>query len=408
MYLTWSVLRAPLTILTLLLGLVAHAGYLPAKSFKFLDFDFYGNPVKLTYDQSMIIDLPENRDDKVVGDFCRSLLSTNQVELSEQLRNYKEKYSLDDWLYYQLVRRVAQLISPKADDYYRYTLYKWFLLVKSGYSVRLKMSSSKLLFYVQSDDNIYDIPYYGRDGKQYVCLNYHDYGYVDFTKELFAEVEPSIARGSEVFTYKVSRLPEFSPDYYQEKDLQFSYNDNTYHFKVRLNQQIRTIFANYPCVDYASYINIPMSGETYRTLIPLLKKAVKGFSLKNGADYLMRFTRYAFMFETDTKIFGKEKRLSPEQTLLYEQSDCEDRAALFFYLMKEIYDVPMIVLAYPQHVTIAVKLDKSIGKPVMYNGIQYTVCDPTPQKQDLAIGQLPSLLDRQEYEVVYSYSPQNK
>jgi hypothetical protein len=30
----------------------------------------------------------------------------------------------------------------------------------------------------------------------------------------------------------------------------------------------------------------------------------------------MRFTRYAFLYENDQDNFGKEKRLSPEQTLL--------------------------------------------------------------------------------------------
>ncbi|WP_315820150.1 hypothetical protein [Paraflavitalea speifideaquila] len=104
-------------------------------------------------------------------------------------------------------------------------------------------------------------------------------------------------------------------------------------------------------------------------------------STKNGVDYLMRFTRYAFLFETDSKNFGTEKRLSPEQTLFYEQSDCEDRVALFFYLVKEIYNLPMIVLAYPKHVTIAVQFDKPRGKSIVYNGNKYSICEPTPQKK---------------------------
>jgi hypothetical protein len=93
---------------------------------------------------------------------------------------------------------------------------------------------------------------------------------------------------------------------------------------------------------------------------------------------------------------------------LYDQSDCEDRAALFFYLVKEIYDLPMIVLAFPKHVTIAVKFDKPIGKPIIYNGIEYSVCEPTPQKQDLLLGQLLPDLRKMDYQVAYAYTPQNK
>jgi hypothetical protein len=161
-------------------------------------------------------------------------------------------------------------------------------------------------------------------------------------------------------------------------------------------------------VDYGSYFNIPLSKETYSSLIPLLKQNIKGLKTKNGIDYLMRFTRYAFVFEKDAETFGKEKRFTPEQTLLYEHSDCEDRAALFFYLVKEIYNLPMIVLSYPKHITVAVKLDKPIGTPILYNGEQYTICEPTPQKQDVLIGQVIPSLKNVPYEVVYAYNPLHK
>ena len=106
--------------------------------------------------------------------------------------------------------------------------------------------------------------------------------------------------------------------------------------------------------------------------------------------------------------FGKEKRLSPEQTLIYEQSDCEDRAALFFYLVKEIYNLPMIVLNFPRHVTVAVKFKKPVGKHIIYNGNIYTVCEPTPQQVDIPMGQLIPELENTPYEIVYAYTPEIK
>jgi hypothetical protein len=122
----------------------------------------------------------------------------------------------------------------------------------------------------------------------------------------------------------------------------------------------------------------------------------------------MRFTRYAFLFQPDTEHFGAEKRLSPEQTLLYNGSDCEDRVALFFCLVKEIYNLPMIVLNYPSHVTIAVQFEKPIGKPIVYNGQKYSVCEPTPQKVDLMLGQLLPDLNNVAYEIAYIYTPLKK
>lgn len=371
-----------------------------------IKFEFCGQSVELSIDPSMIHPLGELRNRKSIGDFSAALLASNYNQTVSQLLAYREKYQMDDWLYYQLVRKTAQQISPKADDYYRYTLYKWFFLYASGYNPTLRISDEKLLFYVQSDENIYNIPFYLKQGKQYVCLNYHDYGNnVAFDHESFQEVLEPKSSAYRSFSYRVTKLPDFRPDDYQERDIEFNYNDQTYHFKVKLNQQIKTIFINYPAVDYGSILNIPLSKETYQTLIPILKKTVQGMKTKDGVDYLMKFTRYAFMFETDLNNFGNEKRLTPEQTLLYDQSDCEDRVALFYCLVKEIYNLPMIVLSFPGHVTMGIKFEKSSGKPVIYNGEAYTVCEPTPQKIDLPLGHLMPGLQKMEYEVVYAYSP---
>src|SRR5690606_3296342 len=119
--------------------------------------------------------------------------------------------------------------------------------------------------------------------------------------------------------------------------------------------------------------------------IPMLKEQVDGISTEKGVDYLMRFTRQAFEFEDDRVTFGREKRMSPEETLLNSSSDCDDRTALFFYLVKEIYDLPMVTLRYPTHVAIAVRLDKPVGHSIAYDGYHYTICEPTPQGKDLGL-----------------------
>jgi hypothetical protein len=397
------------TILSLLAAALISPHYSGARPITTpLAFDFYGNTVQLSWDNSMAVSFGDQLTEEKIQSFVAALEQSSSAAFVNDLLSYKEKLQSDDWLYYQLIRKTAQQISPKAVNYYRYTLYKWFLLTRSGYDATLKIGGDKLLFYVQTNENIYNIPAYIHNGKQYVCLNYHDYGnHIDFDKEKFTEIPLVVAGAKKPFSYKITRLPDFRQQEYQEKALQFSYYQNDYRFYIKLNPQVKTIFANYPVVDYESYFNIPLSRETYSSLIPLLKKHTNRMSTKKGVDYLMRFTRYAFPFENDAAVFGSEKRLSPEQTLLYEQSDCEDRAALFFYLVKEIYDLPMIVLSFPEHVTVAVQFDKPAGHPILYNGKKYYVCEPTPQKQDLKIGQLLPDLSRKNYEVVYAYQPRN-
>ncbi|MGZ5222411.1 MAG: hypothetical protein ACXWC7_20150, partial [Chitinophagaceae bacterium] len=328
----------------------------------------------------------------------------NEKELKvflDVLENYKQQQKPDDWLYYQAVRKIAQHLSPKAENYHRYTFYKWWLLTKSGYNAILTFSGNYLLFYVQSDENIYNIPYRIKDKKQYVCLNYHDYGTIDFEKNKFQEVRLVLPENLTAFSYKVTRLPEFATADYTDKEVQFNYGLDQYRFNIKLNPQVKSIFTNYPVVDYSLQFNTPLSDATYQSLIPSLQKHIKSMKQKDGVEFLMNFTRYAFLFKPDGEVFGSEKRMSPEQTLLYEYSDCEDRAALFFYLVKEIYNLPMLVLTYPNHVMVAVQFDKPYGKTIEYNGMKYSVCEPTPQKFDLRIGQLSPEFKKQAYEIAY-------
>lgn len=281
------------------------------------------------------------------------------------------------------------------------------LLSKSGYDARLTIVEDKLLFYVRNNEDISDIPFYINEGRQYMCLNYHDYLNINFEKSALSPVNIYIPEGVMAFSYRVTQLPDFNPDDYSRKTLQFNYRQRIYSFDVMITPQISTLFTNYPGVDFESYFNIPLSRQTYVSLIPALKENIREMSQKRGVDYLMRFTRNALMYETDEQNFGKEKRLSPELTLFSEYSDCDDRAGLFFYLVKEIYNLPMIAVLYPTHVTIAVQLDKPVGKPITYKGKKFSICEPTPQVEDLRIGRIAEMLHAASFEVVYHYDPDN-
>ena len=370
-----------------------------------IQLNFYGDIVQLPCEYLSIVDYNGPLSDESIQAFYDKMSATDYKPVVDALLAYKQKNKPDDWIFYQLIRKTAQLTSPKVENYYRYTLYKWFLLNKSGYDATLCIAGDKLMFYVRSDEDIQDIPFYKEEGKQYVCINYHDYPGIDIVNSKLHKVEVQVPGAVNTFSYKLTHMPNFEPGDYKEKDLEFDYREVTYHIKLKTNEQVKNILVNYPITDYTDYFNLPLSNGTYASLIPQLKENMKGMNVKNGVDYLMNFTRYAFAYEPDKENFGKEKHLSAEQTLLYDHSDCEDRAALFYYLVKEIYNLPMIVLAYPHHLTIAVKFDKPIGKPILYNGSEYSICEPTPQERDLPIGKMSRELKNSTYEVALAYNP---
>lgn len=367
--------------------------------------DFYGDAVTLPYTGTKFVDFPSPLSEAGVMDFYAQMDISHYEGLIAALLQYREKQHPDDWLYYQLIRKTAELISPKKDNYIRYTLYKWYFLIKSGFDAELAFTGDTLLFYTQCNENIYNVPSYIRNGKEYVCLNYHDYKYsTELEALLFRRI---LIPGQEgrPFSYKLSKIPAFKSSDYRDKEVTFEYQGVTYRFMIRMNEQVKSFYANYPVADYKLYFNVPMSRETYNSLIPKLREITAGMGTTNGIDYLMRFTRYAIQYKSDKTTFGREKRLNPEQTLLYEEGDCEDYSAFFFFLVKEIYRLPMLVLTYPTHVTVAVRLDKAPGDPIIYNGEKYYICEPTPQSRNLRIGKVSKKQKAEAYEIAYAYRP---
>jgi hypothetical protein len=370
--------------------------------------DFYKDPFLVTVDRSVSVEIPQQFTAESFKKGYSALSTAKYQPIIDSLLAYKAEHQLNDWLYYQLIRRVAQQISPKEANYGRYTFYKWFMLNQSGYDARLAISHQKVIFYVYNNEDISDIPYFMVDSKQFVCLNIHDYANTNLNDDPPVPVNIPIATATKPFSYKVTLMPDFKPENDIEKDVSFTYDRKKYHFKVKLNTDQEKAFTNYPGVSFETYFNIPLSKETYGSLIPLLKKNMQGMDEKKGVDYLMRFTRYAFLYEDDEANYGKEKRLSPGETLASNYSDCDDRAALFFYLVKEVYNLPMIALLYPTHITMAVEFSKPVGDPIVYNGKTYSVCEPTPQLENLGIGQMSAKLKNTPYHVVYAYEPVSK
>lgn len=399
------------TIKTSLCALLLNIGmvfiYVPIKAQQYA-IDFYDGTFNFYANSSLNVSFSDSLSQHNISNFYQQLAVGNYRDLIRSLTTYKNEHHLNDWLYYQLIRKTAEQLSPKATNYSRYTLYKWFLMSKSGYDAKIAIGNNQIIFYVRNDEDIADIPFFMVDQKKYMCLNYHDYGKLFQKENTYLPVNIKIDEASNSFSYKVTRMPDFKPENYYQKQIAFNYKHKAYHFNVKVTDEVSSIFKNYPIVDFESYFNIPLSKATYELLIPILKENVKKMSAKKGVDYLMRFTRYAFLYEDDEQAMGKEKRFSPEQTLLNDQSDCDDRAALFFYLVKEIYNLPMIAMLYPTHITMAVQFDKPVGNAIYYNGKAYSVCEPTPQLKNLRVGELSASLKNKPYEVVYHYEPLNK
>lgn len=367
------------------------------------DFQFIGQRISIPAYPAGATNLRSSEEDQF-----RSLdhwMEQHLPRILPEMNAIRERQQLCDWFYYQLIRRVADRIIPKAGDYRGYTMAKWHLLRASGFDPLVVLEGSRIWLYIQTEDTLYNLPGRMIDGRQYICINAHDYGFDERRspdQRSISSVEKTSTRS---FSFSIDRLPEFPEDAYQRKAFVFNVGHRREQLDVSLNTALPSLLRNYPVTDYRHHFNIPLSRETQASLVSQLRRKLDRMDTPQGIEYLLQFTRHAFPFATDTEVFGREKRLSPEETLLYETSDCEDRAALFFYLVREIYDLPMVVLTFPNHVSVAVDLKQNRGQVVRYEGREYTLCEPTPQRRDLKPGESLKGLHDGPFEVSYAYRP---
>jgi hypothetical protein len=329
------------------------------------------------------------------------------ITLIPEMQELRNRQNLCDWFYYQLIRRVADRIIPKSTDYHGYTMAKWHLLRASGFEPLVVLEGSRIWLYIRTEDIVYNLPGRMIDGKQFICINAHDYG---FDEHRAPDNGSRLASSSSTksFRFGIDKLPEFPTAAYENKSFAFHVGKRQEKLDISLNTALPGLLKNYPVTDYRHHFNIPLSKQTHASIVSQLREKLARMDTHRGIEYLLQFTRHAFPFAADTEVFGRERRYSPEETLLYQSSDCEDRAALFFYLVRELYDLPMVVLTFPNHVSVAVDLKDNRGKVVRYEGREYTLCEPTPQRKDLRPGEALKGVHDGPYEISYAYRPSGR
>lgn len=161
--------------------------------------------------------------------------------------------------------------------------------------------------------------------------------------------------------------------------------------------------AEYPLIDEAEYLDIPFSATLSASLFPQLEQLLAGKSEWEKAELLAAFTRSSFAYKEDKEYFGYSKPMAAEEVFLYPYSDCEDRSALYIRLAEELLGLPMIALAYPDHLTVGIALPRTKNGFVRYKGEAYYICDPTGPANSAEVGVVPAGYENAPFEVIRKY-----
>jgi len=361
---------------------------------------FYSEQLTIQYDPSIIQNPRLKCNEKSITDYYNSLQGSQYTVLIDDLNRHRQILSLNDWLYYELLRNTVDKILHSKSDLQK-TLTTWFLLSKSGYDTRLTYLNNEAFVYVYTQDNLFEVPMIEERGRTYVNLSsIHDRN-SNYATEVFM-LDFLANKNGMSFSFYLNSLPKLSPNL-QENTFRFRWKNEAYQIKAVMDLTIIDLMKNYPIIDETKYLEIPLSRSITRSVIPQLRDIIKNRSQKEALEILVAFTRSAFKYKEDHDYFGRSKPMIADEVFHYPYSDCEDRSALFYNLVKELLDLPMIMIAYPDHLTIGVALAQPVGNPIRYKGRKYYICDPTGPSNSTEIGRVPKDYEYQSFEILAAY-----
>lgn len=335
-----------------------------------IEFMFYGIMVKAASCKVRNIDDIGHEDIAKVWKAYRNDGAMKGVVGS--LQSLAEKYGLNDWFVFELVRKYTGAVCGNEGGR---ILLQHFLLANMGYDIRLASSDVQLVLLVCFKQQVYERNYLVIDGKRY---------YVFFDTNALS----NRCRG--LYT---CRLPG-DADNGHSVDLTFHHGNfgiktgkehafNLSDGRIRLNGVVDSgmmeAIRHYPQMDVPFYAMSDICSNVHASILAQMKSQIYGCSQKEAVSRVLHFVQYAFAYATDGEQHGYEKPYFIEENFYYLKNDCEDRAVLFAFFVRNLLGLDVHLVQYPGHECTAVHFTVSDinGDGYSYNGKTFYVCDPT-------------------------------
>jgi hypothetical protein len=330
--------------------------------------NFYGVPVYFECDPAFQTDVSEQSGSAEIARYWEKASSSNYSNLVDRLLKQKEQMNLNDYSYYLLVKKFAESLYTGNET--GQTLAAWFLMVRSGYGVRLATENKTIVLLLPSRNTIYGKSFLSEEGMKYYImtktegnqLTTYDKDYAGSNRPIDFNISSPMDLGRKTAT----------------RNLKFEHLGKTYDIIVTYDQGLVNLYKDYPQLDMAVYFNAVVSLEAKESIAASLKPILTGMTDQQAVNFLLGFVQHSFAYKTDPEQFGREKFFFAEEVFFYPYSDCEDRSVLFSYLVRELLGLNVVGLEYPDHIAAAVQFPDLVpGDYITFHDARFVVSDPT-------------------------------
>lgn len=308
------------------------------------------------------------RNQNGITSFFDKMASSDYEELVSDIQKIKKDFNLNDWATYLLVLELSKTIYTEDDNA---KLFSWFIFNKLGYAVKVGLVDKHVILLHYSKKMIYSTPNYTFSKKKFYALSYYNKGSVGrvytYSKNYPGSDNP--------LDLSLKTLPNFALNK-ENKNLSFIDNGKEINIEFTYNKNLIDFMGTYPQANYETYFNSPLENDTNIQILNGLKKHINGKKISEAMNFVLHFVQKSFRYEVDNKQFSREKVMFAQETLYFNKSDCEDRAVLFSYLIKELFGVNVIGVKYSDHMATALYIPME-GDSVKSGAKRYVIADPT-------------------------------
>lgn len=346
-----------------------------------LNVDFYGKQLSFRFDDKLRLKQKGIKEAEV-SSYVKELAEMSNItsDLWEQIDDYVKNLGLNEWGYFCILRSISEEVFTDIDNRVLFTFY--MLRNEGGFKVKTARGKDSnkltLLAAIDNSKEVYSYSFFRFDNGDGTKLKYYTIYGGGYPKEsvysyAFCEHDKDLRQIGLDFNLNLNMG---ACDV--ERELSFSKINTS--ITLPYNSSHIAYLNDVPMTIFPIYFASPISIEAQNILNEKLNELKKQYNPVQFIDVLLNFVQTAFDYKTDDQQFGYEKYFYPEEVIAYPYSDCEDRSALFAWLVTNYTDAKVVGLQYEGHLATAVCFGDNVnidGDMFSYAGKRYYVCDPT-------------------------------
>ena len=330
-------------------------------------FKFYGTRCRVGLTEAHRFTLKSSKE-RDAADGWKTLAHERYIDIVAQCMKHREALRLCDWGYVRFLQEMTGSFFT-ADHSNEAVLMQMYILVQSGYKVRVARVNDKLVLLLPMTNDIYNYSYIAmKDGHYYIIAKIEAGDEIYVYDRKFPQEQP--------FSLLMDEVPLLTND---ETELRTLTSRKSLSATVATNYNLIDYYNDYPKSSEWNYYSIAsLSPDMKCALYPPLRRAIAGKSKAEAANLLLDFVQTSLEYQTDDEQFGGERAFFADETLFYPYCDCEDRSILYSILVRDLLGLDVVLLHYPGHLATAVCFDEEVsGDHLLIDGVKYLVCDPT-------------------------------